>query len=185
MRVIAGTLGGRSFDSPRGHRTHPMSDKIRGAIFNMLGDLNGLKVLDAFAGSGALAIEAISRGAASAVAVDSDKTAYQTISANLMTLGLQDDIRAIRQNVVTWSGENPHAKYDIVLADPPYDDLRVQYIERLASHVDAEGLLVLSWPGSVNPPDLTAFGLKLIQEKSYGDARLAIYRRSGRAAVAS
>ena len=75
MRVIAGWLGGRTFASPQGHRTHPMSDKIRGAIFSVLGDLNGLTVLDAFAGSGALAIEAISRGAEEAVAIDDDQGA--------------------------------------------------------------------------------------------------------------
>ena len=71
MRVIAGRLGGRLFDSPHTRRTHPMSDKARGALFNMLGDIEGMHVLDPFAGTGALSFEAISRGAASALAIAS------------------------------------------------------------------------------------------------------------------
>ncbi len=70
MRVIAGWLGGQNFDSPKSNRVHPMSDKMRGAIFGVLGDIKGLTVLDAFSGSGALAIESISRGAKSAIAID-------------------------------------------------------------------------------------------------------------------
>ena len=72
MRIIAGYLGGRQFNSPRSNRTHPMSDKARGGLFNALGDISGLTVLDAFAGSGALSFEAISRGAESVIAVDID-----------------------------------------------------------------------------------------------------------------
>ena len=70
MRVIAGRLGGRNFDSPKTQRTHPMSDKVRGALFNALGDLGGLTVLDAFAGSGACSLEAASRGATEVLAID-------------------------------------------------------------------------------------------------------------------
>jgi len=70
VRIIAGYLSGRQFNSPRSNRTHPMSDKARGGLFNSLGDISGLSLLDAFAGSGALSFEAISRGTASSVAVD-------------------------------------------------------------------------------------------------------------------
>src|ERR1039458_7477259 len=96
MRVIAGFLGGRNFDSPGGHRTHPMSDKVRGAIFGVLGDIKGLTVLDAFAGSGALAIEAISRGAKRAVAIEVDKGAHTVITENIKALGIEDRIKAVR-----------------------------------------------------------------------------------------
>ena len=71
MRIISGVLGGRVFKAPNGNKTHPMSEKIRGAMFNSLGDISGLTVLDAFSGSGAVAIEAFSRGAEHVVAVDS------------------------------------------------------------------------------------------------------------------
>src|SRR5665213_172068 len=99
MRIIAGSLGGRSFTSPRSNRTHPMSDKARGGLFNALGDIDDLTILDAFAGSGALSFEAISRGAASAVAVDIDKNAYQSIQENIVSLNLKDKVKAIRANV--------------------------------------------------------------------------------------
>jgi 16S rRNA (guanine966-N2)-methyltransferase len=85
MRIIAGRLGGRHFASPQGRRTHPMSDKMRGALFNALGDIDGLSVLDAFAGSGALAFEAVSRGAGHAVAIDVDKSAQRAIAENIST----------------------------------------------------------------------------------------------------
>ena len=88
MRVVAGFLGGQIFESPHGHRTHPMSEKVRGAIFSALGDIKGLNVLDAFSGSGALAIEAISRGAKTATAVEVDKRAHQVIQDNLKKLNI-------------------------------------------------------------------------------------------------
>lgn len=152
-----------------------MSDKIRGAIFNMLGDLGGLRVLDAFGGSGALSIEAVSRGAESAVSIDIDKQAYQTIITNINKLGLEGRIRAVRQNVATWSRDTSHEIFDVVLADPPYDAPRVSTITLLAAHVKSGGLLVLSWPGSEVLPELPH--MKLISTKSYGDAQLGIYRR--------
>src|SRR5688500_6254990 len=106
MRIITGYLGGRNFNSPRGHRTHPMSDKARGALFNALGDIEGLTVLDAFAGSGALSFEAISRGAVSATAIDIDKAAYEAIQANVESLGLEDKVTVLRKNIGGWSRNN-------------------------------------------------------------------------------
>jgi 16S rRNA (guanine966-N2)-methyltransferase len=76
VRIIAGSLKGRTFSEPHGHRTHPMSEKVRGALFNALGDIEGLTFLDAFAGSGALSFEAASRGAKSVIAIDKDGPAY-------------------------------------------------------------------------------------------------------------
>lgn len=177
MRVISGTLGGRTFDSPGGHRTHPMSEKARGAIFNALGELSGLTVLDAFAGSGALAIEAISRGADSALAIDTDKYAYETIQANIKALDLADRVIPMRKNISGWSRNNQHKQFDVVLVDPPYDDIRPDVIERLAAHAKPEGIFVLSWPGNEPVRDLK--GLELISHKGYGDIQLVFYRRIG------
>lgn len=175
MRVVAGSLGGRTFDSPPGHRTHPMSEKARGAIFNALGELSGLTVLDAFAGSGALAIEAISRGAESALAIDVDKYAYETIQANTRALQLEGLIIPMRKNISGWSRNNQDKRFNVVLVDPPYDDIRPDVIERLAEHVEPEGIFVLSWPGSEPVRDLK--GLELISHKDYGDIQLVFYRR--------
>ena len=82
MRIIAGELRGRQFNSPKGHRTHPMGDRVRTALFNTLGDISDLTILDAFAGSGALTFEAISRGAKSAVTLEIDYDAYEVIQQN-------------------------------------------------------------------------------------------------------
>jgi 16S rRNA (guanine966-N2)-methyltransferase len=175
MRVIAGRLGGRNFDSPRTHRTHPMSDKIRGALFNALGGLGGLTVLDAFAGSGACSIEAVSRGAASVLAIDVDVEAVKTIAENVQLLKLDESITLRRKNISGWSRNNQDKQFDIVLADPPYDDIRPDVLERLTVHIRPGGLLVLSWPGS--EPVRAFAGLEVVSHKTYGDAQLVFYRR--------
>jgi len=177
MRVIAGRLGGRTFDSPKTHRTHPMSDKVRGALFNALGDLSGLTVLDVFAGSGACSIEAISRGADSVLAIDIDPEAVKTIAANVRALGLDEAITVRRKNSSGWSRNNQDKQFDVVLADPPYNDIRPDVLERLTAHVRlAGGLYVLSWPGGEPIRELP--GLEIISHKTYGDAQLVFYRRT-------
>jgi 16S rRNA (guanine966-N2)-methyltransferase len=147
MRVIGGALGGRVFESPHGHRTRPMSDKMRGAIFGVLGDVSGLTILDSFAGTGALAIEAISRGAHSAFCIEVDKKACGTINKNIEMLGLEDKMNVVRAYVNAWSTRHQSSQYDIVFADPPYDNLPFRDLKCLHRHVKPGGLLVLSWPG--------------------------------------
>jgi len=176
MRIVAGTLKGRLFDSPSSNRTHPMSDKIRGALFNALGELDGLTVLDAFAGSGALSFEAVSRGAAGVLAIDIDPDAVKTIAANVRSLGLKDVVTVRRKNVSGWSRNNQTRQFDIVLADPPYNDIRPDVLERLTVHVKGDGLFVLSWPGS--EPVRPMPGFTVAVQKSYGDAQLVFYRRA-------
>jgi 16S rRNA (guanine966-N2)-methyltransferase len=176
MRVIAGRLGGRQFESPKTNRTHPMSDKARGALFNSLGDLRGLTVLDAFAGSGALAYEAVSRGAASVLAIDIDIEAVKAIAENVRTLGIEDTVTVRRKNISGWSRNNKDKQYDLVFADPPYDDIRPDVLGRLTVHVKPQGLFILSWPGKEK---LRGYdGFELAQQKSYGDNQLAFYRRT-------
>ena len=175
MRIIAGSLGGRIFDSPGGHRTHPMSDRVRGALFNALGDIEGLTVLDAFAGSGALSFEAVSRGAGSVIAVESDKAAQNTIADNIKTLGVQLHVQLIRASVGAWLRTTPEANFDIVLCDPPYDDLQPKLLTRLAARTRIGGLVVLSWPGKQTAPSFEGFNVAT--QHNYGDAQLVFYRR--------
>jgi 16S rRNA (guanine966-N2)-methyltransferase len=175
LRIIAGYLGGRQFNSPRSNRTHPMSDKARGGLFNSLGDISDLTILDAFAGSGALSFEAISRGAESVIAVDIDKNAYQAISESIKSLDLKDRVKAIRANISGWSDNNPDMLFDIVIAAPPYDDLQAKIVEKITSHVKPGGLYILDWPAKQDAPDLP--GLKMISEHDYGDAKLIFFRR--------
>lgn len=175
MRVIAGTLGGRSFESPRGNRTHPMSEKARGAIFNALGDIDGLTVLDAFAGSGALGIEAISRGAAHVTAIDADAAAIRAIATNAVALSIADKLVCKKQNIGSWSDSHTEKTFDIVLADPPYNDIRPGLLQKLVRQVAPGGVYVLSWPG--NEPVRPFVGLEPIKQKSLGDIQLVFYRK--------
>jgi 16S rRNA (guanine966-N2)-methyltransferase len=175
MRVVAGSLGGRIFDSPKSRRTHPMSDKVRGALFGMLGDIVGLTVLDAFAGSGALSIEAISRGAEHAVAVDIDKSAYLVIVENAKKLEIGTQLEAVKKNVAIWSGQNLNIRFDLVLCDPPYDDLNRNILRKLPRHLTESGIFVLSWPGKEKPPEFDNLTVK--KTKTYGDIQLIFYQK--------
>ena len=100
-----------------------MGDKIRTALFNSLGNLDDLTLLDAFAGSGAISFEAISRGASHATAIDSDKNAYQALLGNVKILGLNAQVRIIHAPANSWSQRNPNQQFDIVVCDPPYQNL--------------------------------------------------------------
>lgn len=176
MRVIAGTLGGRHFESPHGHRTHPMAEKVRGGLFNALGDIDGLTVLDAYSGSGALAIEAISRGAKHVIAVDIDKNAHLTITKNVQSLGLESQVQAVRARIVAWLYRNSTAQFDLIFADPPYNDIHDKTLEKLAVRLKQNGIIIYSLP----PNDrftLPAEKYEKVAEKSYGDATLHFYRK--------
>ncbi len=177
MRIIAGSLGGRQFDAPHGHKTHPMSDKARGALFNALGDVEGLTVLDAFAGSGAISLEAISRGASHVVAIDSDQNANLTIKQNIAKLGVQGRIKAIKANSGSWSANNPDQQFDIVVTAPPYDNLQPALVSRLAGHLKPDGLYILDWPGKQDLPAIES--LQIVDQKNYGDVQLVFYKRTG------
>jgi len=175
VRVIAGRLGGRQFNSPKGHKTHPMSDKGRGALFNVLGDITGLSVLDAFAGSGALSFEALSRGAATVTAIDNDQSAYTSIVRNSQELGLGKELKTIRVHAGTWSNDNPEHVFDVIIIDPPYDKIQEELLSRLALHAKTGGIVTCSLP-----PTYTAHldaNFELLKTKDFGDARLEFYRR--------
>lgn len=179
MRVISGYLGGRQFDPPKTNRTHPMSERMRGALFNTLGDIEGLTVLDCFGGTGALSIEALSRGAKNSVVTEVDKTAHQTIESNLKKLGLTGKAKVIRANVSSWSDNNSDMQFDLVFCNPPFDDLKRELIEKLTRHIQSNGILVLSWPTSSDPPKFDGIDLLSIKEREYGDAMLAFYKKTG------
>lgn len=176
MRIIAGKLGGRLFQSPGSFKTHPMSDKIRGALFSMLGDIEGLRVLDAFAGSGALSFEAASRGASLVLAIDSDLAAQKTIQKNIAALRLERQVKLVRASANAWlQTTTPQSdSFDVVLLDPPYGDLQPNLVQRLTERLAPGGTLVLSWPADQALPELSQ--LSLVVHKTYGDAQLGFYQ---------
>jgi 16S rRNA (guanine966-N2)-methyltransferase len=152
-----------------------MSDRIRGALFNTLGDIEGLTVLDAFAGSGAIGIEAVSRGASHAIMIDNDKPAQKAIAENITALDIGSSAKLVLANCSSWSDNNTGQLFDLVIVDPPYDDLQIPTVTKLGRHVTGGGLYVLSWPGGQVIPEIENF--KLISYKTYGDAQLLFMRR--------
>lgn len=123
MRVIAGRLGGRRFKAPRGTVTRPTSDRVRESVFALLGELDGARVLDLFAGAGGLGIEALSRGAVRAVFVDRDGSALRILKANLATLEIGSNAAEVRRGdalAALRSARTRQETYDLVFIDPPY-----------------------------------------------------------------
>lgn len=176
LRVIAGELGSRLFDAPDGFTTHPMGDRIRGALFNSLGDISGMTVLDPFSGSGALSFEAISRGAQRSLALERDRRAQKVIEKNIKALGLEEKVRLIKANCSVWSDRNEHEKFDLILCDPPYHDMQLSTVSKLIRHLKNNGLMVLSYPGRESAP--TVNGVVVVDNSFYGDAALAYYRKA-------
>ncbi len=152
-----------------------MAEKIRGALFNILGELDGLEVLDAFAGSGALSFEAASRGAKAVVAIERDPQAHSVIERNVRELGLEDVVKPVRASAGGWSLNNPDKQFDIVLLAPPYNDLQEKLLRQLVMrHVKPTGLLVVDWPGKLDQPEFDYFDI--ISSRGYGDAQLIFYK---------
>jgi len=174
MRIIAGALKGRQFASPRGHRTHPMSDKMRGALFNALGDIGGLTILDAFAGSGALGFEAVSRGAAQATAIERDRHALQAIESNILNLGLKKEIKLVKAPANSWLSTTDR-QFDVILCDPPYDSPQIMLLKKLAERAKPAGITVFSLPPGLEFQPGGNF--EQVLSKNYGDSQLVFYRR--------
>jgi 16S rRNA (guanine966-N2)-methyltransferase len=176
MRIISGYLKGRVFNDPHGHNTHPMSEKVRGALFNTLGDIEGLSVLDAFAGSGALAFEAASRGAINVIAIDKDTAAHKIIENNIKELKIHKLVHSTKANIGGWSIHNMEKQFDVVLLDPPYEDLQINLLQKLINrHVKKGGLVVLSYPGKGEYSNFER--TEVVANKEYGDAQLVFYRK--------
>lgn len=178
LRIISGEFGGQTIDTSSSYKTHPMGDRIRSSLFNIIGDVSGLEVLDAFAGSGSLGIETLSRGAAHVTFVERDRSAQQVIARNITKLGLGQRARLIRASVSQWHHSQPKgedvATFDLILADPPYNDLQLSTVSLLVNHLKPKGLMILSYPGRESAP--TVNGVVVVDNRSYGDAALAFYR---------
>lgn len=174
MRVVAGEFRGRKLVAPAGDATRPTADRVREALFSILGDISGLRVLDLYAGSGALGIEALSRGAAAAVFVDSSQAAVTAIRRNLSELGLEAPVQR-RDALVYLATAAAGDPYDLVFADPPYDSaLRIgpDLAERLPP-ILSEDAVIVTESNKRAPLELP---FPLLRERSYGDTRIAVHR---------
>ncbi len=175
VRLIAGRFGGRILEGSGTNRTHPMSERIRGSLFNIIGaEIEGATVLDAFAGSGALGLEAISRGATHATFIERDRAAQNVIEKNIQTVGVVEDTKLVKAPVASWL-ETTNQQFDIIFIDPPFHDPQLSTAMKLIRLLKPNGLMVLSYLGRGEVP--TGLGVVVVDNRSYGDAVLAFYRR--------
>jgi 16S rRNA (guanine966-N2)-methyltransferase len=174
VRVIAGSYGGRRLTAPAGRDTRPTSDRVREALFSILGPLDGERVLDLYAGSGALGIEALSRGADSAVFVERDARAGKALRANLDALGIEADVRRVDVLAALRDARDRGETYSLVLCDPPYrlaPELGRALSEALAP-VLSRGARVVTESDRRHPLDLD---LVMTDERRYGDTLIRLH----------
>jgi 16S rRNA (guanine966-N2)-methyltransferase len=171
VRVVAGEFKGRRLVAPRGTRTRPTADRVREALFSMLGDVSGARVLDLYAGSGALGIEAVSRGAESALFVERDARAVDALRRNLEATGARGTVR--KQDVARFLAR-PEGTFDLVFCDPPYDvasAAAAALADALPALLDKDARIVTE--SDKRNPLLLPLPLDL--ERTYGDTRIAIH----------
>jgi 16S rRNA (guanine966-N2)-methyltransferase len=177
MRVVAGELGGRRLQAPKGDATRPTTDRVREAVFSTLGPLDGARVLDLFAGSGALGIEALSRGAASALFVERARPALAVLRANLDALDLGPPAATVRPGDALAALRDAAAAgdpYDLVFLDPPYRQATGlgPVLSTALTPVLATGARVVTESDRRHPLDLE---LPTVHERRYGDTLIRIH----------
>jgi 16S rRNA (guanine966-N2)-methyltransferase len=177
--VIAGRFGGRRLQAPKGAATtRPTSDRVREAIFSMLGDLQGARVLDLFAGTGALGIEALSRGAGRAVFVERDAAALAALRANLRALELSEDQTEVRRGEALAALRSARAgaeTYDLVLIDPPYrraGEMGGELSPALAPLLSEQARVVVE----CDRRTLLELPWEIERQRRYGDTTITIHR---------
>jgi 16S rRNA (guanine966-N2)-methyltransferase len=184
MRVISGRLGGRRLKAPTGRVTRPTSDRVKEALFAMLADVDELSVLDLFAGTGALGIEALSRGAATAVFVERDAAVAKILRDNLHALELTGGLAEVRRADVRKAVQSARAReetYDLMFIDPPYEQAR-EWGPKLAMALPSlcrpEARVVVE-SDRRSPLEIPATGtdaLEIERQKRYGDTLITIHR---------
>ncbi|HEV7363750.1 MAG TPA: 16S rRNA (guanine(966)-N(2))-methyltransferase RsmD [Solirubrobacteraceae bacterium] len=174
MRIVAGEYGGRRLAAPRGGRTRPTADRVREALFSMLGPVADARVLDLFAGSGALGLEALSRGAREATFVDSSAAAVRAVRANLEALDAAAEVRRADARAFLRNARAAGRQYDLVFLDPPYQRagaLAEALVEDLAA-VLAPRARVVAESDRRSPLELP---LPLQVDRRYGDTVIRIF----------
>ena len=177
MRIVAGSRKGHRIAAPKGVVTRPTSDRVREAVFSIIGPVEGAAVLDLYAGSGALGIEALSRGAASCVFVERDRAAARVIQGNLEKLRLTGAVVESRDAASALRNERARKRcFDLVLADPPYEewDAHAGTLTELLPDVLADDALVVVETSDRVEPELP---LDLVTTRRYGSARVTVFSR--------
>jgi 16S rRNA (guanine966-N2)-methyltransferase len=181
VRIVGGKLRGRVLRAPAGAATRPTSEKVREAVFNILGSVEGDRVLDLFAGSGALGIEALSRGAAHATFVDAARPALTAIRGNLRELDLEDRATVIPGDAIASAARHqPAGPWRLVFVDPPYrSELAARAVLALpCEHLCADAVIVIEHDRRNAPPEALESLLRTDQRR-YGDTLISFFVRSG------
>ena len=176
VRIVAGQYGGRFIATPPGDATHPMSERARSAIFNMLGSrIDDAVVLDAFAGSGAVGLEALSRGARHVTFIEKHRIASKVIAENVSLVGAKDDSKIIATSVNNWIETSSEQQFDIIFADPPYHNEQFSTVKKLLGLLKVGGSMILSHTGRGGI--LEGNGIVVVDNRSYSNAYITLYRR--------
>ncbi len=177
-RIIAGTARGRRLLAPKGQATRPTSDKVRGAVMNVLGQFfDGGAVLDLYAGTGALALEALSRGCARAVCVEADRGAAEIVRRNAEACGFADRVEVRRGRVLEEVARLPREAFALAFVDPPYGEgpeAALAVLEPLL----ARGGRAVAEHDARRPPAERYGALALVDRRAYGDTGISIYERT-------
>jgi 16S rRNA (guanine966-N2)-methyltransferase len=177
VRIVAGSRKGHRIAAPKGAATRPTGDRVREAAFSLIGPVEGAAVLDLFAGSGAMGLEALSRGAVSCLFVERDREAARVIQANLEKLRLTGAVVANRDVAAALRDERAGSRrYDLVLVDPPYDEWEehAQTLSDVLPDVLGEAALVVVETSDRVEPTLP---LDLVTTRRYGSARITVFSR--------
>lgn len=176
-RIIAGTARGRHLAVPPGLATRPTSDKVRGAVMNLLGQFfEGGEVVDLYAGSGALALEALSRGCERAVCVERDRRALEVLARNVEACGFGDRVELIRAELPAGLARLPRERFALAFVDPPYAEGPDAVLAGLGAAMAEGGRAVAEHDARRPPPDRIG-ALALADRRSYGGTGISIYRR--------
>jgi 16S rRNA (guanine966-N2)-methyltransferase len=179
MRIIAGTLKGRRLGTPDWPGLRPMSDKLRETLFNVLGPrVAGTRFLDGYAGTGAVGIEALSRGASHVTFVDSDRRATDLVEANLRHCGLEEGYAIIRVEFAGVGTRLDAAPFDIISLTPPYGAAELAIGLATAGGIASATTLVIVEHAKRDPPPAQTGSLVLTRDLVSGDSALAFYRVS-------
>jgi 16S rRNA (guanine966-N2)-methyltransferase len=177
VRIVAGSRKGHRIGAPKGVVTRPTGDRVREAVFSLIGPIEGATVLDLFAGSGALGLEALSRGASRCVFVERDREACRVIQSNLDKLGLAGAIVVNRDVLAALRDERTRGRrHDLVLLDPPYEEWEsysVRLAELMPEVLEGDGAVVVETSARVEPE----LPLDLVTSRRYGSARITVFSR--------
>ena len=179
MRIVGGEWGGRRLTAPRGDNTRPTSDRVREALFSILGNLDGARCLDLCAGTGAVGLEALSRGAAHATFVEKNSAPLRALTQNLANLAVPPERYALLRLDVRRAAVRLRSPFRLIYADPPYDlvnDLTQVLFAIVQDNLSADGVAIVEHRRRDPPPEPPG-DMRCDEVRTYGDTALAFYKR--------